>query len=89
MALGATPRNIRGLVVSDGVRSTGAGVLVGTVASAALLRLLEGLLYEVKALDLRVFAAAIAVLAGVAILAAWLPGRRASRIDPMTALRHD
>jgi putative ABC transport system permease protein len=89
MALGATPGDIAKLVVSDGVRWTAAGVMAGTAAASGLLRLLEGLLYQVKANDLRVFGGAIAVLAGVAMLAAWLPGRRASRIDPMAALRHD
>lgn len=89
MALGATPSRIAKLVVSDGVRWTAAGVIAGTAAATGLLRLLEGLLYQVKANDLRVFGGAIALLAGVAILAAWLPGRRASRIDPMAALRHD
>lgn len=89
MALGATPRNIIKLVVSDGVRWIGAGVAVGTAAAAALSRLLGGLLYSVEAHDPRVLAGAIAVLAGVAIFAAWLPSQRAARIDPMMALRHD
>jgi putative ABC transport system permease protein len=89
MALGATPGEVTRLVVLDGVRWTAAGVIVGIAASASLLRLVKGLLYEVKALDLRVLAGAIAILIVVAILAAWLPAYRASRIDPMIALRHD
>jgi predicted permease len=89
IALGATPREIAKLVVSDGVRWTVVGAMLGIAASAALSHLLQGLLYEVKVLDLRVFAGALTVLCFVAILAAWLPAHRASEIDPVTALRHD
>jgi putative ABC transport system permease protein len=89
IALGATPGEVARLVVSEGARWTAAGAVLGIAASGSLLRLLRGLLYEVKVLDLRVFAGAIAILVGVATLAAWFPAHRASRIDPMVALRHD
>jgi putative ABC transport system permease protein len=89
IALGATPGEVTRLVVSDGVRWILAGVALGIAGSSTLLRLLSGLLYEVKALDPSVLVGAISVLAAVAILAAWLAAHRASRIDPMVALRHD
>ena len=89
IALGATPGEVARLVASDGVGWTGVGAVIGVAAAASLLRLLKGLLYEVSILDLRVFACAIAVLVTVSILAAWLPAQRASKIDPMVALRHD
>jgi predicted permease len=89
IALGATPSEVARLVASDGVRWTAVGAVVGVAASASLLRLLKGLLYEVSILDLRVFAGAIALLVAVAVLAAWFPAQRASKIDPMVALRHD
>jgi predicted permease len=89
IALGATPGAVARLVASDGVRWTGAGAVMGIAGCVGLLRLLRGLLYEVRVLDLRVFAGAIAVLVTVAILAAWLPARRAARIEPVVALRHE
>ena len=89
MALGATPGAVVELVVSDGLRWTAAGVIAGIAGAAGLLRLLQGLLYEVRVSDFRVFAGAVAVLAAVALAAAWLPAWRASKIDPMAALRHD
>jgi putative ABC transport system permease protein len=87
MAVGATLRDVMKLVVYDGMRWTGSGVVIGTVMSIGLVRLFEGLLFEIKAHDLRVFAAATMVLVFVAALAAWLPSRRAARIDPLVALR--
>jgi ABC-type antimicrobial peptide transport system permease subunit len=51
--------------------------------------MLEGLVYQMRVFDFRVFAGASTLLAAVAILAAWIPARRASRTDPMIALRHD
>ncbi len=89
MALGATPGSVVKLVISDGLRWTGAGGVIGTAVSTGTLRLLEGLLYESKAHDFRVFGAATSILIVVAVLASWLPSRRASRIDPMVALRHE
>jgi len=89
MALGATPSNVMRLAISDGLRWTGVGVVIGTAISTGILRLLEGLLYEVKAHDVRVYAAATMILTAVAALAAWLPSRRAARMDPMVALRHE
>ena len=89
IALGATPSEVARLVASDGVRWTVAGAIVGIAASAGLLRLLKNLLYQVSILDFRIFTGAIAILLVVAISAAWLPARRASKIDPMIALRHD
>jgi putative ABC transport system permease protein len=89
MALGATPGAVMKLVISDGLRWTGIGAVIGGALSAGTLRLLERLLFEVKADDVRVFAAAAVILVLVATLAAWLPSRRAARIDPMVALRHE
>jgi ABC-type antimicrobial peptide transport system permease subunit len=54
-----------------------------------LLRALRGLLYDVKLFDLRVLVGAVAILFAVAILAAWIPADRASKIDPMVSLRHE
>ena len=89
VALGATPEMVEKLVVADGARWTAIGAVVGIASSAGLLKLLEGLLYQTKTGDLRVFAGAVAVLFCVAMLAAWLPARRAARIDPMAALRQE
>lgn len=89
MALGATAGESARLVVWEAARWTALGVAIGTAGAAGSLRFLKGLLYQVEVLDLRVFAAAVGVLAGAAIWAAWLPAYRASRIDPAIALRHE
>ena len=89
IALGATRSRIAKMIVSDAARWTAAGVIVGITASAGLLHLLQGLLYEVEPLDIRAFAAAVTALVAVALLAAWMPARRASRVEPMIALRHE
>jgi len=89
MALGATPAEAARLVVSGAARWTVVGVAIGIVGAGSLLRLLEGLLYQVQVLDLRVFAGAVAVLIAAAISAAWLPAHRAAKIDPAIALRHE
>ena len=89
MALGATPGDVRKMVISEAGRWTAAGSIVGIAASAALSRLLQTMLYDVKAIDVRVFAGALAVLISVAALAAWIPARRAITIEPVIALREE
>jgi ABC-type antimicrobial peptide transport system permease subunit len=87
MALGAGRRNVLGLVISQGMRLVGTGIVLGIVAALALARLLRGLLFEVKPTDPLTLLTVILVLAVVALLACWLPARRASRVDPIIALR--
>jgi len=89
MALGARPRQVLRLVVARGLTLTGAGLVIGLVASAGLTRLLGGFLYGVGPADPPTLVATPLLLGGVALLASWLPARRAMRIDPATALRSD
>jgi putative ABC transport system permease protein len=86
LALGAGERRVQRQVVLEGMRVTAAGLAVGVVGALALTRVLGNLLFEVPATDLVTFALVTATLGGVAFLAAWLPARRASRVDPMVAL---
>ena len=87
MALGARRGDVLALVVRQGAGLVAAGTLVGLVAAAGSARLLESFLFGVDTGDRLTFVAAPLVLAGVALLACWLPGRRAARLDPMDALR--
>ena len=89
MALGATASDIRGMVVWQGMRLALAGVVIGMAAAFGLTRFLTGLLYEVKSWDPLVFTLAPVVLCGVGLAAVWLPASRASRTDPIRALRYD
>jgi putative ABC transport system permease protein len=87
MALGAQRADVLKLVVRQGMILTAAGVLLGVCASYGLTRLMSNLLYGVAATDLATFVALSALLLVVALLACWLPARRASGVDPMIALR--
>jgi len=87
MALGAQRGAVVALVVRQGAGLVAAGTLLGLLASTASVRLLDSLVFGVATDDPLTFIAAPLVLAGVALLACWLPGRRAARIDPMDALR--
>jgi putative ABC transport system permease protein len=89
MALGAERGDVIGLVVRRGVALASAGVGVGVLAALALTRLLGSLLFGVSPLDLTTFAGTALLLAGVAVLASYLPARRAARVDPMVALRNE
>jgi putative ABC transport system permease protein len=89
MALGARPRDVLGLVMGDGAVLVAAGVAAGLAAAYAAARVLTGLLFGVEVGDPAVFAVAPAVLAAAALFACYVPARRASRVDPMEALRHE
>jgi putative ABC transport system permease protein len=87
MALGAQPRDVRGMVLRQGLTVTFAGVVIGLVASWASTRLMTSLLFEVSPSDPATFAVVTLLLTGVSALATYLPARRAARIDPSQALR--
>ncbi|HLL75119.1 MAG TPA: ABC transporter permease [Pyrinomonadaceae bacterium] len=87
MALGAQARHVLGLVMAQSLRLTVAGLALGLFGAAALTRVLESLLYGVRPTDPATFAAAAALLGAVALLACLLPARRATKVDPLIALR--
>ena len=86
-ALGATPRDLVRQVLREGLPLTAGGLALGLGLGALLGRLLSVVLYQVSPFDVVSFAAASAVLAAAALLAAWVPARRAGRIEPMSAMR--
>jgi putative ABC transport system permease protein len=89
VALGARRADIFRLIVGHGMLLTAGGVTVGILASVALTRLLSSLLFNVGAMDAGVFGAAAVMLAFAALLACLLPARRATRVDPIVALRYE
>jgi predicted permease len=87
MAVGAGRRQILGLVIGEGAALAAAGLVVGGAGSIAAVRALRQLLFGVQPFDTTSFAVAAGLLATVALLAAWLPARRAAAVEPATALR--
>jgi putative ABC transport system permease protein len=87
MALGAGVKDLLGLVVSNALRLTAAGVVIGAVAAVMLTRLMGNLLYKVSPRDPIAFALALVVIAIASLAACFLPAWRATRIDPVQALR--
>jgi ABC-type antimicrobial peptide transport system permease subunit len=87
MALGATRGQVLGLVLGQGLRLAVAGVAIGIVAALALSRVVASLLYGVSATDLATFAGVPVALALIAMLATLVPARRATRVDPVVAMR--
>jgi predicted permease len=89
LALGAQPRNVLHLVLRQGVRWAGVGAMFGLAAALVLTRLMAGLLYEVSATDPVTFSSVVILLLAIALLACYVPARRAMRVDPMVALRYE
>jgi ABC-type antimicrobial peptide transport system permease subunit len=89
MSLGAVPRDVLDLVLGRGLRLTAIGVGLGLAGAAGLTRLLENQLYGVKPLDLTTFLSVSLGVGLVSLGACYIPARRATRVDPMIALRND
>lgn len=87
MALGAMPGQLRGMILRQGLALAGAGVAIGLVAAVLLSRLMESLLFGVSSRDPLTFVAVPIILLIVATVAAYIPARRASGVDPAVALR--
>src|SRR5262249_36237396 len=89
MALGAQPKQVRTMVVGQGMGLALVGVVIGLAGAFGLARLITTFLFGVTAKDPLVFSAVPVVLSAVALLAVWLPARRASKVDPIIALRYE
>jgi len=89
MALGATPTNIRALILNHSLKWIMAGAVAGLAAGMIATRGIKSMLYQVEPNDPLIIGGVTAILIAVGLLSAWLPARRAARLDPMIALRHD
>jgi putative ABC transport system permease protein len=89
MSLGAHPRDVLGIVISQGLRLVGIGVALGIAAAVALTRLMSNLLFDVSALDPVTFVGVTFLLTFVSLAACYIPARRAMRVDPIVALRYE
>ena len=89
MTFGATARDVLAMIVGGSMKWVLVGVAMGVAGALAATRLLTDLLFGVKSWDPWVMASVAALLAGVAFVASWWPARRATRVDPMVALRYE
>jgi putative ABC transport system permease protein len=87
--LGAQAVDVLKMVIGWGMRLVCIGAALGLVVSLAVAQLMRSLLFGLSATDPLTFAAVILLLALVALLAGWIPARRATKVDPMVALRHE
>jgi ABC-type antimicrobial peptide transport system permease subunit len=89
MAMGADKSDVKSAVLRDGAGMTLPGIGIGAVAALVLARLMSAMLFGVKPTDIVTFASVAALLLLVALMACYLPARRAAGLDPMQALRND
>jgi predicted permease len=89
MALGARPADVLQMVLMEGLKLVAVGVVLGVVAALMLTRLLEGMVYGVRVRDPLIFAMVNLVMAAVSLAACYIPARRATRVDPLVALRYE
>jgi putative ABC transport system permease protein len=89
MALGAQPRDVLRMVVGHGMKLAGAGAAIGLAVALGVTRVMRALLYETSPTDPLTFAVVVALLVAVALLACIVPARRATRVDPLIALRYE
>jgi ABC-type antimicrobial peptide transport system permease subunit len=89
MALGAQRRGIVLMVLRQGMELTGAGVVIGLIGAALLTRVMASLLFGVSATDAITFSIVTLILIAIAVLASYIPARRATRVDPVVALRDE
>jgi ABC-type antimicrobial peptide transport system permease subunit len=87
MAIGARPGDVLWLVLKEGQRLVAAGVVIGLIAAAALTRFISNLLYEVRPMDPPTLAVVVGTLVLVTLAACYVPARRASKLDPASALK--
>jgi ABC-type antimicrobial peptide transport system permease subunit len=89
MALGAGTGDVLRMILRQGMALTGIGLAVGLIAAVAATRLVASMLFEVKASDPATYLGVAALLGVVSLAASYIPARRAARVDPASALRHD
>src|SRR5207302_10871991 len=89
VALGARPRDVLAIVLGQGLRTILVGVVIGVAGSLALTRFVQSLLFGVTSTDPLTFIAVTLLLITAALLACYIPARRASKVDPMVALRYE
>ena len=89
LALGARPAQVRRLIISHGMQLLLTGLIIGLISAILLSRFLQGVLFEVNGADPKIYLAVGALMFAATMLACWLPARRASRVDPIVALRSE
>jgi ABC-type antimicrobial peptide transport system permease subunit len=89
MALGAKPRQVRGMILQESSVLAVAGIVVGVGSALGLTRLVKSMLYGIQPWDPVTMLGGVSILMAVALAASWIPARRAARIQPMDALRHE